>query len=179
MRFFFLLLLLAAGPARPDAPKAELDRLFAALKAAPNEATAAALEEKIRQTRQQAGSPAVRLLLEAGAHDLETGDAAGALETLDDALVLAPDDADAWFHRGLAKFRAGDYPGAIRDLEATLQRDSRHVEALQTLSHIAESREDWKGALAAWQKVLELDPHTPQAQDRLQMLRRKAFGEAT
>ena len=51
--------------------------------------------------------------------------------------------------------------------------------ALQTLSHIAEAQADWKGALAAWQKVLELDPRTPDGQERLQMLRRRALGEST
>jgi tetratricopeptide (TPR) repeat protein len=98
---------------------------------------------------------------------------------MDDALVLAPDYADAWLHRALAKFHAGDYRGAVRDIEATLQREPRHFVAWQTLSRIAEAQEDWKGALAAWQKVLDLDPQTPHGQERLDMLRRKAFGEST
>jgi cytochrome c-type biogenesis protein CcmH/NrfG len=47
------------------------------------------------------------------------------------------------------------------------------------LSRIAEAQGDWKGALAAWQKVLELDPHTLHGLDRLELLQRKAFGERT
>ena len=183
MRLWFVLLLLLAGPAlaqgRPDARKAELDQLFAALKAAPNEEAAAALEGKIRQAWQQAGSPAVLLLLNRGAHDLEEGDTDGALDAFDDALVLEPDYAEAWLRRALAKFHAGDYSGAIRDIQATLQREPRHFVALQTLSRIAEAQGDWKGALAAWEKVLELDPRTPDGRDRLQMLRRKALGKST
>ena len=138
MRLLVLLLLLLAGPAfaqgRPDARKAELEQLFAALKMAPNEEAAAALEGKIRNTWQQAGSPAVVLLLNQGAHDLELGDTDGALDSLDDALVLEPDYAEAWLRRALTKFHVGDYSGAIRDIQATLQREPRHFVALQTLS---------------------------------------------
>ena len=183
MRLLFLLLVLAAGPAlaqgRPDPRKAELDHAFAALKAAPSEQEAAAVETKIRLAWQQAGSPAVLLLITRANSDVEQGDTEGALDTLDDALVLAPDYAEAWLSRALAKFHAGDIPGAIRDLQATLRREPRHFVALQTLSHIAEAQDDWKGALAAWEKVLELDPRTPEGQDRLKMLRRKATGEST
>jgi tetratricopeptide (TPR) repeat protein len=137
------------------------------------------IEAKIRQAWQQAGSPAVLLLLDRGTSDLEAGDANAALDDMDDALVLAPDYAEAWLARALVKFHAGDYPGAIRDIEATLRREPRHFGALQTLSRIAEAQGDWKGALAAWQKVLELDPHTLHGLDRLELLQRKAFGERT
>lgn len=183
MRLFLLLLLIVSGPALaqqgPAPRRAELDQLFAALKAAPSEAAAAALEAKICQLWQQAGSPAVVLLLNEGSRDLEDGDTDGALDALDDALVLAPDYAEAWLRRALTKFHAGNYAGAIRDIQATLQREPRNFVALQTLSHIAEAQADWKGALAAWQKVLELDPRTPDGQERLQMLRRRALGEST
>jgi len=46
-----------------------------------------------------------------------------------------------------------------------------------SLSRIAESRDDYKGALAAWKKVLELSPNTPDGQDRLKLLEKKALGE--
>ena len=183
MRLLLLFVLLAAGPAlaqsRPDPRKAELDQLFAALKAAPGEAEAASVEQKIRQLWLQSSSPAVQLLINRGAGDLEQGDTDTALDTLDDALVLAPDDAGVWLSRALARFRAGDYPGAIRDIQATLRREPRHFLALQTLSRIAEAQEDWKGALGAWEKALELDPRMPDGQERLNMLRRKALGQST
>jgi tetratricopeptide (TPR) repeat protein len=183
MRLLLVLLLVLSCPAlaeeRPDARKAELDQLFAALKGAPTEQVAAMLEAKIRLAWLQAGSPAVRLLLSQGTQELQAGDTNGALDVLDDALVLAPDYAEAWLDRAQAKFHAGDYRGAIRDIEATLEREPRHFVALQMLSRIAEAEGDWKGALAAWQKALEVDPHTPNGQERRQMLRRKVEGEST
>ena len=175
--FVFLLCCTAGGAAAQE--REELDRLFAALKAARSEQEAAVLEGKIRQAWLKSGSPAVLLLLNRGAADATQGDTESALDMLDDALVLAPDYAEAWLARAVAKFHAGDYPGAIRDVQATLRREPRHFVALQTLSRIAEAQGDWKGALAAWEKALDLDPRMPDGQERLQMLRRKALGEAT
>ena len=79
----------------------------------------------------------------------------------------------------VARYQAGDTQGAIADLQATVQHEPRDFAAFETLSHIAEAREDWKGAYAAWQKVMEIDPKTPGGEDRLNELKRKAFGEET
>ena len=79
--------------------------------------------------------------------------------------------------RAVARFAAGDTPGAIADLQATMQHETRSFAALQTLAAISEARKDWKGAYSAWQKVLEIDPKTPGGQERLKDLRRHALGE--
>ena len=85
--------------------------------------------------------------------------------------------AEAYHQRAIARFAAGDAQGAIADIQATLQREPRSFAAFETLAAIAESRKDWKGAYAAWQKVLEIAPKTPHGQDRLKDLRRHALGE--
>jgi hypothetical protein len=77
----------------------------------------------------------------------------------------------------MARFALGDYPGALADIESALQREPRDFAALKTLSRIAQARNDDKGALAAWQKVLELSPHTPDGADRLKALQKKVLGE--
>ncbi len=58
-----------------------------------------------------------------------------------------------------------------------LKREPRHFGAFQTLSRIAESRQDFTGALRAWEKVIDLAPNLPGAQDRLKSLKLKAQGE--
>jgi hypothetical protein len=66
--------LLSAAPAlaqgRPDARKAEIEALLAALKQAPNETIAAAMEARVRQLWLQAGSPAATMLMNRGTRDL-------------------------------------------------------------------------------------------------------------
>jgi tetratricopeptide (TPR) repeat protein len=183
MRFLLLLVLLAAAPAfaqpRADARRAELDNMLNALKVAPNEQAAAALEERIRQAWLNAGSPAATLLMGRGIRDLQNDADDEALDDFDSVLALEPDLADAYYRRALARFHLGDYRGALADIESTLKREPRHFAALMSLSRIAESRDDYKGALAAWKKVLELSPKTPDGQDRLKLLQKKASGEVS
>ena len=101
------------------------------------------------------------------------------MDTFSDAISLQPDLSEAWHQRGIAKYRSGDTPGAVRDLQETVRLEPRNFTAFHTLTDIAVAREDWKTAYAAWQKVLEIDPMTPGGAERLKELKRKAVGEET
>ena len=169
----------APPAARVDPKRAELDGLLARLQAAPNEAAAGAIEGQLRRAWLQGGSAAATLLMNRGMRDLSNEAGAEAVEDFDAVLVLEPELADAYYRRSLARFALGDYPGALADIRATLAREPRHFAALQGLSRIAEAQGDFKGALAAWMKALELSPKTPDGGERLKVLERKAFGEAT
>ena len=173
MKRVLLFLLLLAGPAAAQGT----DNLAAALKAAPNEAAAVALEAQIRETWARAGTPAVKLLLTRGAREMSEGAPGDALESFDAALDLSPDLPDGWRGRSAARRSLGDYTGAVRDLQELLRREPNSFIAFQDLSRLAEVRGDWKSALLAWQKLLELDPQTPGGQSRLHDLKRRALGE--
>ncbi len=173
----FLVLLLLAGPAAAQTAATPSDNLTAALRAAPNEAAAVALEAQIRESWVRAASPAVRLLLARGARELSAGAPGDALDSFDAALDLAPDLLDGWRSRAVARRALGDYTGAVRDLQELLKREPNSFIAFQDLSRLAEARGDWRGALVAWQKLLELDPQSPGGQTRLRDLQRRALGE--
>ena len=158
-------------------PGSALDNLLAALRAAPTEDAAAALETQIRGLWRDAASPALKLLLSRGVRELSESTPGDALDSFDAALDLDPDLLDAWRGRAKARLRLGDPGGAVRDLQEALRREPRNFAAWQDLSQVAEARGDYKSALAAWQKMLELDPKSPGAQDRLKDLRRRANGE--
>lgn len=171
-----------AQPAMAQSPvekHAASEKLLDALQAAPDEHAAAALEAQLEQTWLRAGSPAVTLLLSRGLRSLQAGQDDEAVDSFSDAITLQPDVAEAWRQRALARYHAGDVNGAIRDLEETIQREPRDFSAFRTLTDIAVGREDWKGAYAAWQKLLELDPKTQNSAERLRLLKRKATGEDT
>lgn len=185
-----LLALPALAQSRPDAgaPKlpprvpaaekpTELNALLDALKAAPTESAAGVLQARIAQLWLDQGGPAAALLVSRGARNLANNAADDALADFNAALLLSPDYAEAYNRRAMAQFELGDYPKALADLQAALRHDARHFSAFGTLSRIAEAREDWQGALAAWKKLLEFDPHTPGGAERLKMLSLKAFGE--
>ncbi|MDR3530429.1 MAG: hypothetical protein P4L90_07755 [Rhodopila sp.] len=176
----WLLGLCVAAHAQPAADKrAATDHLLEALKGAPNEQAASALEDQLEQTWLRAGSPAVTLLMSRGLRSLQAGQNDEAVDSFSDAITLQPDVAEAWHQRALARYHAGDVNGAIHDLEETVRLEPRDFSAFRTLADIATAREDWKGAYAAWQKVMELDPKTSGGEERLRLLKRRAVGEDT
>jgi tetratricopeptide (TPR) repeat protein len=175
----FLTLSIAAQAQPPAEKRAAVDRLLDALKAAPDEQTAAELEDQLEQTWLRAGSPAVTLLMSRGLRSLQAGQDDEAVESFSDAITLQPDVGEAWHQRALARYHTGDMNGAIHDLEETVRLEPRDFSAFHTLADIAEARDDWKGAYSAWQKVMELDPKTPGGEERLRVLKRKAVGEET
>jgi tetratricopeptide (TPR) repeat protein len=163
----------------PAERRAATDRLLDALQAAPDARAASALEDQLEQTWLRAGSPAVTLLMSRGLRSLQAGQDDEALGSFSDAITLQPDVAEAWHQRALARYHAGDVNGAIHDLEETVRLEPRNFSAFRTLADIATARDDWKGAYAAWQKVMELDPKTRGGDERLRLLKRKALGEDT
>lgn len=177
-----ILLLLVATPALADTSAeraAQLDRLLAALKAAPSSEVAAPIEQQIMQRLIEAGSPAVTLLMSRGLRDLQANAAQDAIEDFTDAITLDPNLAEAYHQRAKARYAAGDTTGAIADIEQTLEHEPRDFAALRTLATISEARKDWKGAYAAWQKLLDIDPRTPDGEEHLKDLKRRALGDET
>ncbi|WP_369413601.1 tetratricopeptide repeat protein [Caldovatus aquaticus] len=164
---------------REEARRAELDRLFAALRDAPDEMAAALVEARIHAVWQQGASPAVQLLMRRGLRSLEARAPEEALEDFDAAITLAPGFAEAWYRRAQAHAAAGDIAAAMRDLRETLRLEPRHFGALVTLSAIQEEAGDLAGALRSFQAALEIHPKLRGAEMRLRDLRRRALGEDT
>lgn len=157
--------------------RAALDKMLDALRTAPTEQVASVLEEKIRHLWFESGTPAVTLLMSRGLRESNAGASDDAAAVFSDAIVLDPTLAEAWHQRAIARFKTGDTVGAVRDIQETLKLEPRHFGAWQTLERIAEARQDWKAAYDAWRHVLDIDPRTPNGEDRLKDLKRKAFGD--
>lgn len=169
----------AQAPRAAEAQRAEVDRLFEMLKAAPDEAAAAVVEARLRAAWVEAASPATVLLLRRGARNLAARSYREALEDYDAALVLAPEAAEAWHQRAQALAAMGDAAAAARDLREVLRLEPRHFGALVTLSMLQEQRGDAAAALRSLAAALALHPHLRGGRQRLWELRRKAEGEAT
>lgn len=180
MRWLALVLALlwpALAAAQAPDRKAQLDALLGQLRAAPTEEVAATVEGELRRIWGEAPSPVLRLLLVRATRELGEGAAADAADSFDAALDLDANLLEGWRGRAQTRMRLGDTAGAVRDIQEVLKREPRYFPALQDLSQIAEGAKDWRGALAAWQKLLEMNPRTPGGQARLRDLRRRALGE--
>ncbi len=166
------------APAQPS-PAQTLDRLFGLLAVAPDEQSASAVEEAIQGQWIAEATPATKLLLLHGFRELTDNQPNEALDDFDASLDLQPELPEGWHGRALARARLGDTAGAERDIEEVIRREPRQFAALEDLSRIAESAGDWRGAYAAWQQALALDPKAQGGVDRLKDLHRRAFGDAT
>ncbi|WP_135466292.1 tetratricopeptide repeat protein [Crenalkalicoccus roseus] len=162
-----------------EARRAELDRAFEALRAAPDEGGAALVEARIRALWAQAASPAVTLLLRRGLRNMEAGLPDEALEDFDAALTLDPRFPEAWYMRAQAHARIGDGTAAARDLQEALRLEPRHWPALAGLSALQEQSGDAAGALRSLEAALAINPRMPGGAERLRVLRRKAEGDPT
>lgn len=157
--------------------RAALDKMLDSLHTATTEPLAARLEERITKAWITAGTPAVTLLMARGLRSLESNDLDEALASFSDAIVLAPDLAEPWHQRAIARAKHGDTEGAIEDLKSAIRLEPRHFRAWAMLAEIAEKREDWQTAYDAWQQVLTIDPRTPHGTEKEKDLKRKAFGD--
>jgi tetratricopeptide (TPR) repeat protein len=186
---FLLLPALALAQPSPPAPqsqgrpdiaaqrRAELDRLFEALRDAPDASGGRMVEARIRAVWGQAISPAATLLLRRGARNLNASEAAEALEDFDAALTLEPAAPDAWLMRARALARLGDRAAAARDIQEALRLEPRHFGALIQLSEMQDEAGDAQGALRSLEAALALHPRLPGGEERRRELRRRAEGD--
>lgn len=163
--------------ARPDARRGETDALLDALKKAETEQAAAGFEAKLRESWLRAGAPTAVLLLSKGTRNLRNNAEDEAIDDFDAALVIDPSYLEAYHRRAAARATLGDFRGALADIQEVLAREPRHFAALQTLANIAEEKQDFSGALRAWEKVMEIGPKLPGGVERLKSLKTKAQGE--
>ena len=169
------------GQGRPDPSvqrRAELDRLFDALKDAPDASGGQMVETRIRALWAQGVSPAAQLLLRRGLRNLQGNDADEALEDFDAALVLEPGAPDLWILRARTLARLGDRAAAARDIQEALRLEPRHFGALLALSELQDEAGDAAGALRSFDAALGLHPHLQGAQERRRELQRRAEGDA-
>ena len=160
-----------------DPRRVQLDRLFEALRDAPDEAGGALVEQRIRAFWAEAASPAAVLLLRRGVRNMAARVPEEALEDFDAAIVLTPGAAEAWVLRAQAHATMGDAAAAARDLQEALRLEPRHFGALMLLSTLQEERGDHAAALRSVEAALALHPKLRGAEQRRRDLRRRAFGE--
>jgi len=155
----------------------DLDFLFGALKAAPDAASAKNVENRIWALWLVSGSDTCNLLMTRvkAAVDGEKYDLA--IHLLDSIIELKPDYVEAWNRRATVFFLKKDYAHALADLAKVLTLEPRHFGALTGLAAILQDVGDEKGALIAFRKALELDPHLQGVADKVKTLSVKIEGQ--
>lgn len=140
----------------------ELDDLFARLKAAPDEAAARALADRIWTIWTQPEDETIAARMK---EIIETGGFGGpvAVVPLIDAMVADfPHYSEGWNLRATARFLRGDNDGALADIEEALKREPRHFGALAGRALILRGQGKGEEALAAIKAGLAIHPFLPE-----------------
>ena len=161
-------------------PKADkthnLDFLFGALKAAPDEASAKHVEARIWAVWLQTPSDTAALLMVRAKAAMDAQKYDVALKLLDAVVKLRPDYVEAWNRRATVYYLQNDYQRSLEDIEQVLVREPRHFGALAGLGMIMQDLGDDKRALDAFRKALAVDPYLEKVPELVKTLSEKVEG---
>jgi tetratricopeptide (TPR) repeat protein len=148
----------------------DLDFLFGALKAAPDETSAKAIEDRIWAQWLASGSDTVNLLMTRVKTAVDKEELDLAIRLLDAIIEIKPQYAEAWNRRATVFYLKKDYGGALSDLRQVLRREPRHFAALAGLGTIMQDIGDEKSALDAFRAALALHPWLKGMADKVRTL---------
>jgi len=82
----------------------------------------------------------------------------GAIKALDEAIKLAPDNANLWLMRAMAKNMKGDFVGAEADAREAIRLDPNNDQSWENLAWALLKQGKYKEALEAAEQALKLNP---------------------
>ena len=143
----------------PTDSAARLDDLFARLAAARDRKEAAGIEAEIRRRWATSGSATCDLMLSWTQKAVAAGDAAGALDILDELTVRQLAFAEAYYRRGTLHLLAGRLSPALGDFQTVLRIEPRHFMAMKDLAVLLEDLGQHERALEVLRRLQTIDPH--------------------
>lgn len=164
----------------PSIPKGERNRnvdfLFGALKAAPDDASAKAVEDRIWAVWSGAGNETTNLLMARAKKAADDKDYDLAVRMLSSIIEIKPDFTEAWNRRATVYFLQKDYTNSMADIAKVLSREPRHFGALSGLGLIMQEVGDEKHALEAYRKALDVYPRLKGMDEKVKTLTEKVEG---
>jgi tetratricopeptide (TPR) repeat protein len=153
-----------------------LDRLFEALKIAPDDESAKYIENRIWAIWLASGSDTANLLMGRVKTAMEAKDFELAIRLLNAIIDMRPDFIEAWNRRATLYYMRKDFTRAIGDIREVLAREPRHFGALAGLGIILQEFGDDKRALDAFRRALAIHPHIERVPDMVKRLSDKIDG---
>jgi tetratricopeptide (TPR) repeat protein len=153
-----------------------LDRLFAALKVAPDEESAKYIENRIWAIWLASSSDTANLLMGRAKTATDSKDFDLAIRLLNAIIDIRPDFTEAWNRRATVYYTKKDFGRALADIREVLAREPRHFGALSGLGIILQELGDDKHALDAFRRALVIHPRLERIPDLVQKLSEKIDG---
>ena len=156
--------------------KVNLDRLFEALKIAPDTESAKYIEGRIWALWFASGSDTANLLMgrvktATDAKDIDLG-----IKLLNSIIDIRPDYLEAWNRRATLHYMKKDFGPAIADIQHVLSVEPRHFGALSGLGIILQEIGDDKRALDAYRRAVAVHPHIERIPELVKKLSEKIDG---
>ena len=153
-----------------------LDFLFGALKAAPDDETAKAIEQRIWALWMISRSDTANLLMARVQKAVEEKDLDLAITLLDAIVKIKPDYVEAWNRRATIYYMKKDYGRSLADIQHVLRLEPRHFGALTGLGLILQDIGDDKQALEVYRRALAVYPRLERVPDIVKKLQEKVEG---
>ena len=162
-------------PQRGDRTR-NLDFLFGALKAAPDEASAKQVENRIWALWLASGSDTANLLMTRAKSAIDSNNLDLAIELLDAIVKVKPDYVEAWNRRATIRYMRKEFGASMEDIRQVLKLEPRHFGAMSGLGMILNEFGDEKRALDVFRRALEVNPHLPKISEMVKTLSEKVDG---
>lgn len=162
-------------PAR-DSHNIGIDRLFDALKVAPDDASAKYVENRIWALWTATDSDTCTLLMSRVKQAIDAKDIPLGIKLLTAVIEIKPDYLEAWNRRATLYYQEKDFEHSLDDIHEVLKREPRHFGALSGLGMIFQEIGDDKNALTAFRRALAIDPHLEHIPDLVKQLSEKVEG---
>jgi tetratricopeptide (TPR) repeat protein len=147
-----------------------LDRLFAALRVAPDADSAKQVESRIWAAWAAGGGDTATLLMTRVRTATDGKEFDLAIKLLTAIIDIKPDYIEAWNRRATLYFHKRDYTSAMADLRQVLIREPRHFGAWAGLGMILNDIGDEARALTAFRRAVELHPRMERIPDLIKRL---------
>ena len=162
-------------PPRADRTR-NLEFLLGALKVAPDDTSAKAIEDRIWALWMVSGSDTVDVLMSRVKEASDAENYTLAIRLLDAVIEIDPDFVEAWNRRATIFFLQKDYSSSLADIMHVLAQEPRHFGALAGLGTILEEVGDDRHALDAYRKALAVHPHLKGVAEHVKSLTDKVEG---
>jgi tetratricopeptide (TPR) repeat protein len=163
------------GPQHGDKVQ-NLDRLFDALKVAPDEESAKYVEGRIWALWLASTSDTANLLMGRVKSATEAKDYDLAIKLLNSVIDMRPDYIEAWNRRATIYYTKKEFGRAMEDIHEVLAREPRHFGALSGLGIILQEIGDEKHALEVFRRALAIHPRLERIPDLVKKLTDKVDG---
>jgi tetratricopeptide (TPR) repeat protein len=153
-----------------------LDRLFEALKVAPDDESAKYVENRIWAFWLASASDTANLLMGRVKAAVDAEDFDLAIKLLNAVIDIKPNFVEAWNRRATVYYAKKEFGRALSDIREVLAREPRHFGALSGLGIILQELGDDKHALDVFRRALAIHPHLERIPDLVKKLSDKIDG---